>query len=220
MERIPEPELMLEPQQVAAYAQADFSEPHSMFMRLFQQYFPDELVNGMVLDLGCGAADISCRFAQTFPECSIDGVDASETMLIQGRNLAIKQNVSERVHLLNGYVPNLTLPRLRYDVAISNSLLHHLTNPLSLWETVKRTIKPSGAIFIMDLMRPSSREEASYLVKKYSSNEPEILQRDFFNSLLAAYTIAEVEAQLQTTGLYYLEIYEVSDRHWVAVGRL
>jgi hypothetical protein len=85
---------------------------------------------------------------------------------------------------------------------------------------VKRTIKPSGAIFIMDLMRPSSREEASYLVKKYSSNEPEILQRDFFNSLLAAYTIAEVEAQLQTTGLYYLEIHEVSDRHWVAVGRL
>ncbi|MEZ5671941.1 MAG: class I SAM-dependent methyltransferase [Thiotrichaceae bacterium] len=220
MERIPEPELMLEPQQVEAYAHADFDEPHSMFIQLFKHYFPDELVNGMVLDLGCGTADISCRFARAFPDCAIDGVDASETMLSYGRNIVIKQGFNERIHLLNGYVPNLTLPRLRYDVALSNSLLHHLANPLSLWETIKRTIKPSGAIFIMDLLRPSSREEASYLVNKYAKNEPEILQRDFFNSLLAAYSIAEVEAQLQTTDFYYLEMYEVSDRHWVAVGRL
>jgi ubiquinone/menaquinone biosynthesis C-methylase UbiE len=220
VERIPEPELMVAPEQVAVYASADFSEPHSMFIRLFQQYFPDEVVNGMVLDLGCGAADISCRFAQAFPDCSLDGVDASETMLTYGRNLVEKQGLSERVHLLNGYIPNLTLPRLRYDVIISNSLLHHLANPLSLWETIKRSVKPSGAIFIMDLLRPPSREEAHYLVKTHSKQEPEILQQDFFNSLLAAYSVAEIEAQLQAIGLYYLEIYEVSDRHWVAVGRL
>jgi ubiquinone/menaquinone biosynthesis C-methylase UbiE len=220
VERIPEPELMLTVDQVQAYASADFNEPHSMFIRLFQHYFPDEVVNGMVLDLGCGAADISCRFAHTFPDCSIDGVDASENMLTYGRNLVEKQGLSGRVHLLNGYIPNLTLPRLRYDVVISNSLLHHLSNPLSLWETIKRSVKPSGTIFIMDLLRPASREDAQYLVTKHAKQEPEILQRDFFNSLLAAYTVTEIEAQLQRIGLYYLEIYEVSDRHWVAVGRL
>jgi len=225
MERIPEPELMLTSEQVHAYASADFNEPHTMFIRLFQHYFPDEVVNGMVLDFGCGAADISCRFAQTFPDCSIDGVDASETMLTYGRNLVEKQGLSGRVHLLNGYIPNLTLPRLRYDVIISNSLLHHLANPLSLWETIKRSLKPSGTIFIMDLLRPPSREEAQYLVTKHSPSnlkqeELKILQHDFFNSLLAAYTVTEIEAQLQAIGLYYLEIYEVSDRHWVAVGRL
>ncbi len=219
MERQPEPELMLEEEQVRAYAQADFNEPHSMFINTFQHYFPDEIIDGRVLDLGCGAADISCRFARAFPNCKVDGVDASETMLRYGREFITTQELTEQVQLFNGYLPHLEISTY-YDAVISNSLLHHLANPLDLWETVKKAVKPSGIVFIMDLLRPSRPEDVDFLVKRHAASEPEILRRDFFNSLHAAYTIEEIEAQLQTSGLYYLDVYEISDRHWVALGRL
>ena len=39
MERIPEPELMDDPEQARAYASADFSEPHQAFVERFTQRF-------------------------------------------------------------------------------------------------------------------------------------------------------------------------------------
>ena len=41
MKRIPEPELMLRPEQVIAYAEADFEWPHSNFIRMIHNKFPN-----------------------------------------------------------------------------------------------------------------------------------------------------------------------------------
>lgn len=43
--------------------------------------------------------------------------------------------------------------------------------------------------------------------------------RDFRNSLCAAYRSEEVEQQILRTGLKALKIETVSDRHWIAWGR-
>lgn len=66
IERIPEPELMDDPEQARAYAGADFSEPHQAFVERFTQCFPRHRPR-RVLDLGCGAADITIRFARAIP---------------------------------------------------------------------------------------------------------------------------------------------------------
>lgn len=50
MVRIPEPELMNEREQAEAYAGADFEEPHSQVMRLFDIAFPGIEVTGTILD--------------------------------------------------------------------------------------------------------------------------------------------------------------------------
>ena len=76
MQRILEPELMEDPVQAAAYAAADFSDPHGLFINKFQEVFPGRRITGHVLDLGCGPADISLRFARAYPECRIDGAGA------------------------------------------------------------------------------------------------------------------------------------------------
>jgi hypothetical protein len=55
-------------------------------------------------------------------------------------------------------------------------------------------------------------------VEAYAGAEPEILRRDFFNSLCAAFTPDEVRAQLREAGLA-LEVLDVEDRHLVARGR-
>ena len=220
MDRIPEPELMDDPAHALAYAKADFEEPHARFIELFRETFPKETIAGKVLDLGCGAGDISIRFARAFPQCVVYGVDGAEAMLARGRLRLIQEGLGERVRLIRGYIPGAPLPPAAYDALISNSLLHHMREPMGLWGAVKRSAKPGVPVFVMDLLRPSNREQAQALVDKYAANEPSILRHDFFDSLLAAYLPAEVEAQLAMVGLNSLKVEEVSDRHLLAYGRL
>ncbi len=220
MHRIPEPDLMDDDEQARAYAQADFDAPHSLFIDLFQQYFATEPVTGLVLDLGCGAADISRRFAQCYPECQIEGIDGSASMLKYAAATLEKYQLQERIKLNQLYLPSSQLPTGHYDAVICNSLLHHLHDPQTLWQTIKHVAKSRAPIFVMDLLRPESARQAEIMVQQYSANEPEILRHDFYHSLLAAYNIEEVAAQLQSAGLIRLHLHEVSDRHWVAVGHL
>ena len=49
---------------------------------------------------------------------------------------------------------------------------------------------------------------------------PEVLRRDFRNSLFAAYTVAEVQSQVEAAGLGGLHVAAVSDRHLAVRGQL
>ncbi|MDY6992666.1 MAG: class I SAM-dependent methyltransferase [Pseudomonadota bacterium] len=219
MKRIPEPELMLSDAQAQAYAYADFEAPHAMFIDLFKRYFPNEAIAGQVVDLGCGPADISRRFAQAFPACHIDAVDASEVMLAYGQGIIAEYGLSQRIRLIQGYLPGVQLPQQHYDIVIANSLLHHLADPQVLWHTVKALAQPQAPVFIMDLVRPETRRQAEIMLQRYAEHEPQILRQDFFNSLLAAYRIDEIQEQIEQAGLEELTVHEVSDRHFIVVGR-
>lgn len=219
-QRIPEPELMDEPLQAAAYADADFEQPHSWFMELLQRAWAEPGFDGTVLDLGCGAADISVRLAHAFPRCRVDAIDGAEAMLVHARRAISAAGVDARVRLLHGHLPDAQLPAAHYDAIVSNSLLHHLHEPQVLWHTVRALAAPGTRVFIMDLMRPASAETAALLVQTYSGDEPEILRRDFYNSLLAAFRVEEVQQQLHAAGLRTLQVQAVSDRHLTVQGAL
>ena len=70
----------------------------------------------------------------------------------------------------------------------------------------------------MDLLRPESPDAARALVDQYAAGEDPILQRDFYNSLLAAFTEDDVAAQLAEMNLSRLLIDVPDDRHWVVGG--
>ncbi|MGX2041832.1 class I SAM-dependent methyltransferase [Methylocaldum sp. MU1018] len=220
MQRVPEPELMDEEDQARAYAEADFSEPHDHFVSLFRTAFPDDACAGSVLDLGCGSADVTVRFARAFPSCRIDGVDGAEAMLGFGRKAVRSAGLERRVRLIRAYLPDAALPLTSYDAVISNSLLHHLADPMVLWTSVQRFGKSGAPVFIMDLLRPGSEERLNALVRAYAADAPEVLKRDFSNSLRAAYRPDEIRAQLEAAGLDGFAVTVVSDRHLVVSGRL
>lgn len=220
MQRIPEPELMNDEQQAHAYAHADFSAPHDLFIELFQEKFPGLSINDAVLDLGCGPADISRRFLQAYPSCYMHGVDGAKAMLELANQLNHQAGLSHRIQLIEACLPALMLPQDVYPVLISNSLLHHLHDPSVLWDTVKQHAKPLAYVFIMDLIRPGSKEKARQLVRCYTGNEPEILQNDFYHSLCAAFSIEEVQQQLNEMAMSNLAIEKVSDRHMIIFGQL
>ncbi|MGH8553732.1 MAG: class I SAM-dependent methyltransferase, partial [Methylococcales bacterium] len=155
MNRILEPELMEEEEQVKAYAEADFEEPHGHFIELFRSVFPDRAIEGSVLDLGCGHGDISFRFAGSFPDCTIHAVDGSAMMLEYARRrLERTKAPGGRIRFIQGMLPHAHLPENHYDYLITNSLLHHLPDPNILWSVIKRYSKSGSCIFIMDLLRP------------------------------------------------------------------
>lgn len=210
---------MNEAQQAKAYAHADFEEPHEYFIELYRQTFADPAA-GDVLDLGCGAADVTIRFAKNFPDCRILAVDGAEAMLEHGKHAVEEAGMAELITLQNAHLPKDKLPEKNYRAIISNSLLHHLEDPFVLWKTVKQYGRSETQVFIMDLMRPRSESAAKDLVEEYAGNEPDILKRDFYHSLLAAYTIGEVESQLEKERLIELNVKPVSDRHLVISGVL
>lgn len=220
VQRVPEPELMTDRAQAEAYAGADFSEPHDKLVALLRARIGEEAGSGAVLDLGCGPADVTIRFARAFPHTTIHGVDASEPMLELGRKAIDWAGLEERITLFGGRLPDALFPRDKYDGILSNSLLHHLVHPSVLWKTVQRVTAPGAWVFVMDLMRPADDEQARWIVDRYAAGEPEVLRRDFYNSLRAAYRPDEVRAQLRRAGLAELTLETVSDRHLAVWGRV
>ena len=214
MQRIPEPELMSDEEQAVAYANADFEEPHNHFIELLKTSVGNVLPeSGVAVDLGCGAADISIRFARAFPNYRIDGIDASAAMLAEGRKALSGVNLEQRVSLNQAYLQESTLAHKEYSIIICNALLHHLHDPFVLWNLIK-TAKNNPAVFIMDLMRPETDEQVYKLVEEYAANEPLILKKDFRNSLKAAFTPDEVVTQLSEAGLDGFNVSVTSDRHF------
>ena len=75
-------------------------------------------------------------------------------------------------------------------------------------------------MLVMDLLRPDSPEEAQVIVDRYASGAPAVLRRDFFNSLMAAFTEDEVTTQLARMNLTRLLIDVIDGRHWVVGGTI
>ena len=216
MKRTLEPELMDDPEQALAYARADFEKENQGFIDRFREYFP-EFTEGHILDVGCGPGDIPVRLARALPLCRITGVDASEPM-IGLAGVAVKQaGLVDRIAFRCERFQVVSLAELA-DAAVSNSLLHHLPNPLQLWYRLRQVVKPGSPVLVMDLLRPNSPEEAQAIVDRYAAQEPEILRRDFYRSLLASFTEDEVAAQLAEMNMSRLMIDVVDDRHWVVSG--
>jgi SAM-dependent methyltransferase len=222
VKRVPEPELMLDPDQARAYAAADFAEPHERFVALLREKLSGLPAAGRALDLGCGPGDPTLRLARALPGWQVDAVDGSPAMLALAREGSARAGLAARVRFHEALLPDppAALAGQRFDLVLSNSLLHHLADPVALWDSLRRFAAPGASVFVMDLLRPPSREAAHVLVTRYAAGEPELLRRDFFHSLLAAYQPDEVQGQLERAGLGGLGCEVVSDRHWIVWGRL
>jgi SAM-dependent methyltransferase len=220
MQRVPEPELMVGEDQAIAYSEADFAAPHQAVVDRWLDTFPD-VRTGVVLDAGCGPADVTARLARALPDLRILGVDGSEPMLALGRARLRKAGLEDRVTLEHRLLPDTSLAeRGLFDGVLCSSVLHHLHDPGVLWSTVRACGRRGAAVLVVDLARPDTPEAATALTERYAAGEPDVLREDFRNSLLAAFTVPEVVAQLDAAGLPGFTVAPTSDRHLAAWGRV
>jgi len=154
MERVLEPELMDDPEQVLAYAGANFEQENQGFVDQFCGLY-DDLDGAHILDLGCGPGDIPIRLARRHPTCRIMGIDASQPMIAYAEHAVKKAGFHDRVQFLCQRFQDMSVSSPA-DAIISNSLVHHVPNPLQFWYSVKTLLKSGGPVLVMDLLRPDS----------------------------------------------------------------
>ena len=218
--RIPEPELMEEIDQVEAYANANFKDAHDFIIKNLLNHVPQKFYPKTILDLGAGPGDMTARLVSTFKDAFFTVLDGSERMIIHNKNHLLRTEPKAKIDWEILPIQNF-IPEKFYEFIFSNSLLHHLQDPFELWSVIQRSSDENTFIFISDLLRPKTFEEANHLVELYAKDENEILKRDFYNSLLASFTVEEVETMLRVVRLdQKLKVDQISDRHWICYSRL
>ena len=218
LQRISEPEVMDDRLEVEAYSEADFSDVNRRCARRALRVAGRE--RGMAIDLGTGPAEIPIVLCRLAPGWRVVGLDLSSGMLAEARRNVRAAGLEKRIRLLRGDAKTARGLAGRFDLVLSNSLLHHLEDPLPFWRQVKRLARPGGAILVQDLCRPASRPAARSLERLHVSEASPLLRQLFYQSLLAAFTVAEVRAQLRAAGLHGLVVRKINDRHLVVRGRL
>ena len=217
MERICEPELMDEPLQAEAYAAADFSSGDLAVLERIEA-LPAFRGSGdgeglSVVDLGCGPGNITFLVARRWPGARVLGIDGSAAMLAIAEQRRLADPVAHRQVRFQRLVlpsPQLAGP---CSAVVSNSLLHHLHDPGVFWRAVKQLTGPGTSLYVRDLRRPATAADLEALVARHVGAAPAVLRRDYAHSLRAAFSTAEVRAQLEAAGLGGLEVRELDDRY-------
>ncbi|WP_244618769.1 class I SAM-dependent methyltransferase [Rhizobium sp. 18065] len=208
---------MADAEQSLAYANADFSISNQSFVDHVLTYDTGPLRH--VIDIGCGPCNVMVRLADACPDIHITAIDGSAAMIdLAGKTVRASGHES-RIAVIQGYIPGLALPEHGFDAVLSKDLLHHLPDPMVLWSEIQRLGRTGAAVHVMDLIRPDTPQDAYDIVAKVAPDAHTILRQDFYNSLCAAFTIDEVNAQLQQVGLP-LQIRQTSDRHMLISGTL
>jgi len=213
IERIPEVEVMDTWEAASEYDGMDFSQVNQEFAQLAIELGPE---TGLILDGGTGTARIPILIAQLRSKWQITGIDLSANMLFIGNQNIEQAGLQEQIKLEQVDAKQLPYPDDQFDLVISNSIVHHLSDPLLFFQEIQRVLKPQGGIFLRDLTRPSCETELNSLVEQYAGNCNDHQQKLFRDSLQAAYTLDEIINFIESVGLENIRVYQSSDRHWTA----
>ena len=210
--RILEPEWMDDPVEAEAYDNMDHS-------RVNRQFVADLLDGGVIgediLDLGTGTAQIPVLLCESAPDIRIMALDAAVSMLELARYNLELASVTEQIQLMQGDAKCLDdFEDEMFDSVISNSLIHHVPEPLIVFCESHRLVNPGGRVFLRDLMRPDTEPEVARLVGLYAGDEDDTAQQLFRQSLHAALTLDEVRDLVRQAGMNPDDALATTDRHW------
>lgn len=211
MERILEPEVMDTAEEAADYDAMDFTEVNMAFVA---EAAALGVRSGEVLDLGTGPARIPILLAERLPEVRIVAVDLSAEMLKLAARHVAAAGLESRIALRLTDAKRLPFPAASFDAVISNSIIHHIPDPVTVLREIARVAKPGAALFIRDLLRPETPEAADALTARYAAGDSPRQQKLFRDSLGAALTLEEIAAAAQEAGLEDVVVTQTSDRHW------
>lgn len=213
MQRVLEPEVMDTWEEAVEYDAMDFVEVNTAFA---DHAIALGLPGGLVLDAGTGTARIPIMIAQRCPQWQIIGIDLSKNMLKLGQENINQAGVQAQVSLEYVDAKRLPYPDRHFDAVISNSIIHHLPDPLPFLQELKRVLKPNGGILLRDLLRPKDEVAVDALVAAIGPEYNPHQRQLFRDSLCAAFRLEEIRDLFNAAGLLDVQVYQSSDRHWTA----
>jgi ubiquinone/menaquinone biosynthesis C-methylase UbiE len=234
LSRVLEPEVMDSPQEATDYDAMDHREVNRRFVddllaraqgsgfRVQQGNSTPSLeprtVNPEpfldVLDLGTGTALIPIELCKRFADCRVMAVDAAVSMLDLARYNVEAASLVQRIELAHVDAKSLPFGDRMFDVVMSNSIVHHIPEPIHVLREAVRVTKPGGLLFIRDLVRPDSDEQLRRLVETYTAGANDHQRQMFADSLHAALSLDEIRALVAELGFEPETVQKTSDRHW------
>ena len=211
MERILEPEVMDTAEAAEAYDAMAHGEVDNAFV---ERVVALGAKTGHFLDVGTGPAQIPILLAQRCPDIRLTAIDLSEEMLKIAKRHVAAAELAERITLEHVDAKTLPYPDNTFDGLISNSIVHHIHDSLRALKEMSRVVKPGGLVLIRDLVRPETPEAAQVFVNKYAAEDTPYQQQLYYDSFLAAFTIAEVNEMLVQMDLPGAVVVQSTDRHW------
>lgn len=211
LKRVLEPEVMDSLDEATDYDAMDHSEVNRQFVT---DLLAVRTVEGLVLDLGTGTAQIPVELCRRCADCQVMAVDLAIHMLDLARYNIEAAGLIERIQLAHIDAKDLPHADGYFQVVMSNSIVHHIPEPLCVLREAARVTAASGLIFVRDLMRPADDATVAHLVETYAGDQNEHQQKMFDDSLRAALSLDEIRSIVQQLGFPANSVSATSDRHW------
>jgi ubiquinone/menaquinone biosynthesis C-methylase UbiE len=109
-----------------------------------------------VLDIGCGTGALTLAIKRLHPDADVVGLDPDPKALAVARTKAGRAGLS--IEFVEGFGNRLAYPDAAFDRVFSSLMLHHLdaTAKVATLREVKRVLKPSGSLHVLDFGPPRS----------------------------------------------------------------
>ena len=131
----------------------EFRGTDAPFTAMREAYF-DRLPLGaarLVLAVGCGTG-VELRALARRAEFSgrAIGIDQSPALLEDGRRLAAREGVGDRLDFRVGDALRLDLPAASVDVVVAHTVLSHVADPATALREAARVVRPGGTVAVFD----------------------------------------------------------------------
>lgn len=171
-----------------------------------------------ILDLGTGTALIPIELCKSFKHCRVMACDAASHMLDQARYNLAAHDFNDRIELHQVDAKALPFQETKFDVVMSNSILHHIPEPLAVLREAVRVTRPGGLLFFRDLLRPESKEQLHHLVETHAAGANDHQRQMFADSLHAALSLEEIRDLVASLNFPRESVQQTTDRHWTWVA--
>ncbi len=225
--RTTEPEVMDSVEEAEDYDAMDHSDVNHQFVDDYLAFAGEEFSRSdgnsfhRILDTGSGTAQIPILLSrQLTARHAIIACDLSWEMLRVARRNIRTAGCKQTVIPILCNARQLPFRNQSCHQLISNSIVHHMPNPVTAFLEIRRVAAPKAVIFVRDLLRPATAEDVNRLVRQWAGTATEHQQQMFRESLHAALTISEIREILLAAGLGSGWVRQTTDRHWTIAGRV
>ena len=218
LHRILEPEVMDTLEEAFEYDSMDHSQVNEVFCNDF--FAARNLNDGVkILDVGTGTAQIPIAMCKRNIGLKITAIDLAESMLTLGNKNIQTARLEDSITLVQVDSKKMPYSDESFDQVISNSIIHHIPNPLECFKEMIRVTKKDGLLFIRDLLRPDSIAELQNIVNLHAGDATPKQKQLFTDSLHASLSLTEVREMVKLFGFEAFTVIQSSNRHWTFTAR-
>ena len=148
-----EPEVMDTAEEARDYDAMDHSTVNRVFVDDFLAVYAAAPA-GPVLDVGTGTAQIPLELCRRDPTCKVTAIDLADHMLAVGRENVRRAGLEGGLRLERWDAKEMPCADDTFAAVMSNSIVHHIPEPIAVFVEMVRVVRPGGVLFIRDLLRP------------------------------------------------------------------